>query len=143
MKNTQVRISSGIVYKSDKESKRFHRWRENNKYYGKQFSILGDSISTLEGYNPPGYNVFYKGDKCEQAKIFEMSDTWWGKVIDYFGGVLLVNNSWSGSRVAQIPKSTKLFRQGVVKKEQQVCMLIVNWGLIGILIRMLLLFIWE
>lgn len=28
-----------------------------------------------------------------------MNDTWWGKVIEFFGGELLVNNSWSGSCV--------------------------------------------
>lgn len=30
-----------------------------NKYKFKKFSILGDSLSTLAGYNPPGYEVFY------------------------------------------------------------------------------------
>lgn len=31
--------------------------KEENKYYKKRFSVLGDSIGTLEGFNPLGYNV--------------------------------------------------------------------------------------
>ena len=41
-----------------------------------------------------------------------MKDTWWGKVIDYFGGELLVNNSWSGCRVTKLPNSNMLFPSG-------------------------------
>lgn len=39
-----------------------------------------------------------------------MNDTWWGKVIDFFGGELLVNNSWSGSPVTG--SSATLFPSG-------------------------------
>ncbi len=68
---------------------------------GKQFSILGDSISTLAGYNPKGYKVFYADENCEKSGVKEMQDTWWGKVIDFFGGELLVNNSWSCNKTSQ------------------------------------------
>ncbi len=71
------------------------------EFYGKRFSIFGDSISTLEGYNPDGYEVFYNSTLAKQQGINSPSDTWWGMVIDYLGGSLLVNNSWSGSRVSQ------------------------------------------
>lgn len=70
----------------------------------RKISILGDSISTLEGYNPSGYNVFFKGEKCIQSGVHTMKDTWWGKVIEYLDGELLVNNSWSGSRVTSSEK---------------------------------------
>lgn len=90
----------------------FKYWLGNNKYFGKQFSILGDSISTLDGYNPRGYNVFYKENNCEKSAVREISDTWWGKVIDFFGGELLVNNSWSGSRVTKLPIKDSLFPSG-------------------------------
>ncbi len=82
---------------------------ENNKYKNKQFSILGDSISTLEGYNPQGYKVFYTGENCIRSNVREMSDTWWGKVIEFFEGELLVNNSWSGSRVTKLQNYGDLF----------------------------------
>ena len=42
----------------------------------------------------------------------QMEDTWWDKVIGFFGGELLVNNSWSGSRVTKLPSSTTLFPSG-------------------------------
>lgn len=90
----------------------FHRWQWRNKYFRKQFSILGDSISTLEGYNPSGYNLFYTGETCDKTGVHDMKDTWWGKVIDYFGGELLVNNSWSGSRVTKLPNRDTLFPSG-------------------------------
>lgn len=83
-----------------------------NRYKGKKFSILGDSVSTLAGYNPQGYNVFYEGEVCEKNCVRDMKDTWWGQVIEHFGGRLLVNNSWSGSRVSRVPKSPNLFPSG-------------------------------
>lgn len=87
-------------------------WKQNNKYFAKQFSILGDSISTLAGFNPRGYKVFYEGENSDKANVYEMKDTWWGKVIDFFGGELLVNNSWSGSRVTRLPDSNTQFPSG-------------------------------
>lgn len=84
-------------------------WREKNKYFKKQFSILGDSISTLEGYNPVGYKVFYNGDNCVRSGVRKVTDTWWDKVIDFFGGELLVNNSWSGSRVTKLPYEREIY----------------------------------
>ena len=91
----------------------YKTWKENNLYKNKQFSVLGDSISTLAGYNPRGYAVFYDGETCEKSNVKEMKDTWWGKVIDFFGGEPLVNNSWSGSRVTQLPlQEERLFPSG-------------------------------
>lgn len=94
------------------ESQEFHTWQEDNRYYGKQFSILGDSISTLEGYNPKGYKVFYSGDNCIKSFVLQMADTWWDKVISFFGGELLVNNSWSGSKVTKSAEQSQLFPSG-------------------------------
>ena len=90
----------------------FCSWQTDNKYFGKQFSVLGDSISTLEGYNPKGYKVFYSGDNCVKSGVVEAKDTWWDKVIGFFGGELLVNNSWSGSRVTKLKDKEQLFPSG-------------------------------
>ena len=90
----------------------FHHWQATNRYFGKQFSILGDSISTLDGYNPRGYKVFYAGENSTKAGVEEMKDTWWDKVISFFGGELLVNNSWSGSRVTKLSSNESLFPSG-------------------------------
>lgn len=91
---------------------RFLSWQRKNPFFKKQISILGDSISTLDGYNPEGYNLFFTGDNCAKAGVREMNDTWWGQVINLLGAELLINNSWSGSRVSQLPRSEKLFPSG-------------------------------
>ncbi len=76
---------------------------KNNKYRGKYFSILGDSISTLAGYNPEGHAVHYKGTVSAAASVYKPEDTWWGEVIERLGGKLLVNDSFSGSLVCAHP----------------------------------------
>lgn len=107
-----VYMPSGRILKDGKEFNPYLEWKAHNPYFGKQFSVLGDSISTLDGYNPLGYNLFYFGENCFRSGVREMKDTWWGKVIDFFGGEMLVNNSWSGSRVTQLPGSDSLFPSG-------------------------------
>lgn len=87
-------------------------WKKHNPYRGKRFSILGDSISTLEGYNPLDYAVFYKGYVCGKTGIKRKEDTWWGALIEYVGGELLVNDSWSGSRVTKMPEKNEFFPSG-------------------------------
>lgn len=94
----------------DKES--FLNWQKSNKYYAKQFSVLGDSISTFAGYNPGGYSVFYSGVSSIKLGVTAVQDTWWDNVISFFGGELLVNNSWSGSRVTKLPSKDRLFPSG-------------------------------
>lgn len=90
----------------------FKYWQTHNKYFGKQFSVLGDSISTLDGFNPDGFRVFYSAENCSKSGVMEEKDTWWGKAIDFFGGELLVNNSWSGSRVTKLKNNEQLFPSG-------------------------------
>lgn len=94
------------------KQRRFLKWQRNNPYYKKQFSVLGDSISTLDGYNPKGYTVFYENDNRVKSGVNDSKDTWWDKVIGYFGGELLVNDSWSGSRVTKLPEREQLFPSG-------------------------------
>ena len=106
-------MPGGRLLHAGSEMLRFEAWRESNPYFGNQFSILGDSISTLEGFNPRGYQVYYQGEKCTKTGVREMEDTWWGKVIAFFGGELLVNDSWSGSRVSRRPDQAEAFPSGV------------------------------
>ena len=94
------------------DNRKFSLWQLDNKYFGKQFSALGDSISTLDGFNPKGYKVFYSGDNCAKSGVSDARDTWWDKVIGFFGGELLVNNSWSGSRVTKLRDKEQLFPSG-------------------------------
>lgn len=66
-------------------------------YSGKSLSILGDSISTYDGYIPSGNANFYTGSNCGVTSV---NQTWWKRVIDSLGMTLNLNNSWSGSRVS-------------------------------------------
>lgn len=70
-----------------------------DKKYKYKISILGDSISTYYGYNPPCYPVYYKDENAYENDILSVDDTWWKQVIDAIGGELCVNNSYSGSLV--------------------------------------------
>lgn len=70
----------------------------------KKISILGDSISTLEGYSAPEDAVFYQGLRKLESDIFFPEDTWWGQVSEALGGEVLVNNSFSGSLVCKHPR---------------------------------------
>ena len=62
---------------------------------GKTFSILGDSISTYAGYIPDGYVTYYPN-----GNVNSVTKTWWYKLMEETGLVLLKNASWSGSRVS-------------------------------------------
>lgn len=69
---------------------------------GKNFSILGDSISTFAGYSNDvssnstiGNNVVYYQTGSGLASVKE---TWWSLVEQATQMDVLVNNSWSGSR---------------------------------------------
>lgn len=75
----------------------------NNTEKTKYISVLGDSLSTLAGYNPPDYAVFYEWENKRAAGIYSTEETWWGKVITALGGKLLVNDSFSGSTVTKHP----------------------------------------
>lgn len=62
--------------------------------------------------NPPGYNVYYGRQMAEYTGIESPKDTWWFKVVNFFRGKMLVNNSYSGSRVARLPKQERHFPAG-------------------------------
>ena len=48
---------------------------EIQTYQNKHFSVLGDSISTLAGYNPPENAVFYDWGNKRLADIYAPEDT--------------------------------------------------------------------
>lgn len=67
--------------------------------WGKKVAVYGDSISTYAGYNPHPCKVYYDRERAGRAGIFSVESTWWMIVLKHFGAQLLVNNSWSGSKV--------------------------------------------
>lgn len=78
----------------------------DKRFSGKYISILGDSLSTLCGYQPSEYPAFYGGADGGENGISAPQDMWWGQVIDRLGGELLVNNSYSGCLVCRHPECT-------------------------------------
>lgn len=68
---------------------------ETPSYAGKKVSILGDSISTFNGYIPNDERkaTYPSGD------VNAWNLTWWGYIIDKMQLTLGMNDSWSGSRV--------------------------------------------
>ena len=79
---------------------------------GKYVSVLGDSISTFNGYsndaavnstivgNGPRYDVGVADTKPGSYCLLEsVNDTWWMNFANRSGMKLLVNNSWAGSQV--------------------------------------------
>lgn len=61
---------------------------------GKKISILGDSISTFNGYIVPGYSYYYPHDDVDAVE-----KTWWMQVINRGGLSLVADAAWSGSWV--------------------------------------------
>ena len=67
---------------------------------GVTVSILGDSISTFEGYVPTGDGVNLSHESFyPRRSVRRVENTWWVQVIDGLDARLGVNESWSGSRV--------------------------------------------
>jgi lysophospholipase L1-like esterase len=62
----------------------------------KKVSVLGDSYSTFQGYNPDGYAPFYP-DANNDVK--EVEQTWWSQYIAAKDYVLEKNNSWGGTTI--------------------------------------------
>ena len=110
------------------------------EYKNKYFSLLGDSISTLAGYNPPDNAVFYEWENMRASGVFTAEDTWWGKVINDLGGKLLINESFSGRTVCKLPQwqiesygcsDLRTGRLGTDEKKPDVIMILMginDWG---------------
>lgn len=82
-------------------------------------SILGDSISTFEGCNPDGFDVFYEGERRRMTGVERVCDTWWRLVVDAIGGDILVNGSFSGSMVegAGFPAASSVRRVAALSRD--------------------------
>lgn len=65
-----------------------------SELYNKNVAIIGDSISTYEGYIPTGYKHFYS-----KGNVDSVEDTWWGQLVNKTGVNVVSNCSWSGSTV--------------------------------------------
>lgn len=76
--------------------------KEDIALEGLGLSILGDSISTYDGYIPTGFNIFYP----LSGELTDVSQTWWMQLLDDTGMELCANDSSSGSTCAGDSLST-------------------------------------
>ncbi len=77
----------------------------------KTFSILGDSISSFEQCNPPENEIFYPKEGCD---VLKQEHTWWHLLIKETKLRLIMNESYSGSRISVTgsrPASSSFFSQ--------------------------------
>lgn len=56
--------------------------------------------------------MFYTPEKQRLSGVISPEDTWWRFVIKSLSGKLIINNSWSGSRVSKIPQYVDEFPSG-------------------------------
>lgn len=85
-------------------------------------SIIGDSISTYEGFNPSGYAVFYDGQMQKKNNLNSVYNTWWAKVNQALHAYLCVNNAYSGSKVTgyHFPAASSESRTGLLHTTEHV-----------------------
>ena len=67
------------------------------------FSVLGDSISTFQGYSPWGAE-HYSPDVAAATGVATVEDTWWMQVIRALGGTFLSNLSIAGNTIISAGK---------------------------------------
>ncbi len=75
-----------------------------DSFAGKKLSILGDSVSTFDGWsNNPKINSTLSSNAVEyfgnNHGISSVDETWWKQLADQTGMEILVNNSYSGDKV--------------------------------------------
>ena len=78
---------------------------------GSSISILGDSLSTFEGYLPVGNVAYYPNGSND---VLSVDKTWWMKLISHTNARLEVNNSYSGACVSGNADSSYLNRIGSI-----------------------------
>lgn len=80
-------VADGSVEEEDEAAE------EEITFEGFGLSILGDSISTYDGYIPEGFAVFYPLG----GVVTDVSQTWWMRLLEDTGMELCSNDSSSGS----------------------------------------------
>lgn len=65
----------------------------------RKVAIVGDSYSTYIGWNPSGNPVYFDGTN---NNVTDVSQTWWYMVISALKANLFLNESYSGSTIANI-----------------------------------------
>ena len=86
-----------------------------NKFAGKVISIMGDSISTFDGYTPvaDGFNLEHRDRYPQSNLLTDVNETWWMQVLTELDAKLGINDSWAGSRVINTSNVSVSGDQGI------------------------------
>ena len=75
-------------------------WIEGTISKPRTFSVLGDSYSTFEGYNPAGNVTWYPGEAITAGNDCQsVEKCWWFRFASEYGCAIQSNESWSGTPV--------------------------------------------
>ncbi|MBQ8160863.1 MAG: SGNH/GDSL hydrolase family protein [Clostridia bacterium] len=82
-------------------------------------SIFGDSISTCDGFQLPGYALYYDAENMERNGITAPGEIWWQLLLQEMQWDLCVNNAYSGCRVSggQYPSASSGDRIRMLRSE--------------------------
>ena len=72
---------------------------EDLQFFGKSFSIIGDSLSAYTGWIPEGHTSYYNTDK-NATDVLDVSQMWWYILSSELKMPLLVNGSWMGTTMS-------------------------------------------
>lgn len=79
---------------------------KTQRLYGHRLVILGDSLSAYRGWIPEGNATWYdgRGDgvNWQDNDVSSVTDMWWYKLCKRLGCTLLINESYSGSTIANM-----------------------------------------
>lgn len=87
----------------------------SNKLKNKKISILGDSISTYQGYlasDAPGYDGAAYAYLYPAGNVQDVNNTWWKKLINETGMILVKNCAWSDSECEGDSEATTTAQAG-------------------------------
>ena len=99
---TQQTVHSDIIATALSDIEELKERNTDSPLKGKWISFLGDSITTWQGWSniAPGSTSADVWYPKSQYGMTDVNQSYWKKLIDRTGANLLVNNSWSGSRVS-------------------------------------------
>ena len=72
---------------------------EDLQFFGKSFSIIGDSLSAYTGWIPEEHTSYYNTDK-NVTDVLDVSQMWWYILSSELKMPLLVNGSWMGTTMS-------------------------------------------
>ena len=94
MSSFDEKILNAVNDIAESNQKLIEQSETSNPFKGKWVSIIGDSMSTYQGYMPEGNTTYYPKDDVD-----DVNKTWWHILLTKLGAKLCVNESWGDRKV--------------------------------------------